>query len=446
VTAGRYLIIGGAVLLIAAALVGLSPLHASASISDDIAAKQRQIEELQRQIEQYEAQASQVGAQKQTLQGEIAKLNAQIGQINAQIAQLNASIDQTGLEIDQTSDSISEAERSIALHQKALAEYMRATNNIDQKSLSEIVLQNDALSQFFDYLHQIQLTQTNLRQTITDIRSLREELDEQRDALEGKRGELERMRALTEVQQRDLASVKGAKNTVLKATQGQEAKYQQLIQQSKRDLERVKEQIYYLQQGGITVQDAVSAAELAAIGAGIRPAFLLALLETESRLGQNVGTGNWRDDMYLCYQRLAKYYPTKKDHYLKRAETEKNAYMQIMNSLGLDPDSMKVSKEPTYGCGGAMGPAQFIPSTWLSYAPEVMRLTGRATANPWNTHDAFTAAAIKLARGGATSKDRAGEVAASKAYISGNSKCMQAICISYSNSIQQKAAAIEQNL
>ena len=93
-----------------------------------------------------------------------------------------------------------------------------------------------------------------------------------------------------------------------------------------------------------------------------------------------------------------------------------------------------------------MGPAQFIPSTWLAYASRVMNLTGRSSANPWNTEDAFTAAAIKLAQGGATSKTKAGEIGAAKAYIGGSTTCSQAICISYANMIQQKAAAIEQNL
>ena len=93
-----------------------------------------------------------------------------------------------------------------------------------------------------------------------------------------------------------------------------------------------------------------------------------------------------------------------------------------------------------------MGPAQFIPSTWLSYTKAVIALTGRPVANPWNTEDAFTAAAIKLARGGASSKTQAGERAAAKAYISGNPNCTQAVCNSYSSTILQKAAEIEKNL
>jgi len=442
------MLIGAGVLLVFFGVFFIAPQTMRAGIMDEILAKQKQIEELQRQINAYQEQSSIVGQQSKTLQNEIAKLNAQIGQINAQIKQLSASIEQTGLEIDVTAQGITEAEHSIALHQNALAEYLRATHNADQMSLSEIILQNDAFSQFFDYVRQMQLTQARLRQTIGDIRDLHEQLDEKRDDLKGKKSQLEQMRALTALQQRDLASAKGSKNTVLKETQGQEAKFQQLIKKTKLDLDKIKDQIFYLQQNGISVEDAVKYAQLAAMSAGIRPAFLLALLEVESRLGQNVGTGNWQDDMVQCYVRISKLATTtaRRDYYLKRAETEKNAFISITSALGLDPNSVKVSREPSYGCGGAMGPAQFIPSTWLAYTSAVMAQTGRSTASPWNTEDAFTASAIKLARGGASSKTRAGEIAAAKAYISGNPNCSQAICNSYSNTIQQKAAAIEQNL
>lgn len=424
----------------------MMPHAVGASIQDEINQKQAQIQELQRQIDAYEAQAETAGAQSRTLQNEIAKLNAQIGQITAQIKQLNASIDQAGLEIRQTSDEISDAERTIALHRGALAQYLRITDQADQQSFAQIVLQNETLSDFFDYIHRLQLTQENISRNIQAVRQIQQSLDDYRNTLEGKKEELERLKGLTEIQQRGLATTKSSKNTILKETKGQEVKFQQLIKQTKQDLERLKAEMTYLQANGITVEDAVKYGQLAAIGAGIRPAFLLALLEIESHLGRNVGTGNWRDDMYLCYQRLANYYTSKKQYYLNRAETEKNAYFKVVTSLGLDPDTQKVSKEPSYGCGGAMGPAQFIPSTWLSYAESVMRLTGRSIASPWNTEDAFTAAAIKLARGGATSKTRAGEVAAAKSYIGGNPNCSQAICNSYANTVLQKATEIERNL
>ncbi len=422
------------------------PVHAATDVQNQIDARNRQIQELERQIQEYQQQADVVGSQSRTLQTEIAKLNAQIGQLNAQVKSLETSIERTDLEIGQTQEQATEAERKITLHQDALAQSLRATAQGDGEPLTFILLKHAALSVFFDYVNSAQRTQDNLRLTIRSIRDLRDELDQYHEELEGQRSDLERMKGLQVIQQQQLAGAKGSKDRVLRETKGQEAKFQELVKKGQQDLTRLRNEITYLLQGGLTVEDAVSFAKLAAIGAGIRPAFLLALLEVESRLGQNVGSGNWRDDMYLCYQRLANFYPARRQHYLNRAETEKAAFFSVVSRLGLNAETVKVSKEPTYGCGGAMGPAQFIPSTWVAYEAEVARLTGHTPPSPWNFQDAFTASAIKLGRGGATSKERVGETRAAKAYISGNPSCTSATCNNYAAAILKKAADIERDL
>ncbi|MEK7603927.1 MAG: lytic murein transglycosylase, partial [Patescibacteria group bacterium] len=96
--------------------------------------------------------------------------------------------------------------------------------------------------------------------------------------------------------------------------------------------------------------------------------------------------------------------------------------------------------------GGAMGPAQFIPSTWVGYIDEVAKLTGHSLPNPWNVEDAFIAAAVKLSKDGASSQNRAGEVAASKRYYCGSATSTKSGCINYANSVQRLADEIEKNL
>ncbi|MBX4190456.1 lytic murein transglycosylase, partial [Candidatus Parcubacteria bacterium] len=162
-------------------------------------------------------------------------------------------------------------------------------------------------------------------------------------------------------------------------------------------------------------------------------------LEVESGLGRNVGKCNRAED------------PTAKSWRNIMNPRDFQPFLNITAALGLNPDTTAVScpqyvNGRRYGWGGAMGPAQFIPSTWVGYATEVARLVGRSVANPWNIEDAFTAAAVKLARGGATGKTRAAEIAASKAYYSGNSKCSTAPCNSYANTVQRVAAQLEQSL
>jgi membrane-bound lytic murein transglycosylase B len=269
------------------------------------------------------------------------------------------------------------------------------------------------------------------------MRGLKEDLQVKQDDLEEKKSDLEHLRKLQEMEKRTLDVNKNEKNQILKITKGEESKFQELVKKTQLDLDRLRTQIVYLQQNGVSVEDAVKYGELAAIAAGIRPAFLLAILEIESGMGKNVGTGNWMDDMYSCYIRLGK---------PKRAEDEKTAFMAIVGKLGLDPNTVKVSREPNYGCGGALGPAQFIPTTWLAYEADVIRLTGHQPPNPWNIEDAFTASAIKLARAGATSKDKKGESGAARAYIGGKTTCSSSACNYYSNAVLRKAAEIEQNL
>ncbi len=416
----------------------LMPLFiVKADTQSEISTKQQQIEEIQRQIEEYQKQISANKAVSSTLQVEISRLNNQISQISLEIRSLELQIGKTGLEISSTENKISEAISNIDKHKNALVQYIKIAYENDQKNLTEVLLSSQALSDFFNELNNIRATQDNLKTTIGSIRSLKADLEVQKTDLEDQKNDMLKLKYLQEVEKGSLDRNKNTKNTLLRQTKGEESKYQELVKKSERDIQMLNEQISYLRQNGVSVEDAIKYGQMAAIATGIRPAFLIAILEIESRLGKNVGTGNWIDDMYSCYQRLGK--PT-------RAEQEKNAFLKIVNSLGLNPDNVKVSAEPNYGCGGALGPAQFLPTTWLGYVDQVARLTGHNPPNPWNIEDAFMASSLKLAAGGANSKTREGEIRAAKAYISGNPSCTKSICYSYSNMVLRKADEIEPNL
>jgi len=409
----------------------------SAAVQDEIANRQKQIEELEKQIQEYQIQIEQTQSTSRTLENEIKGLNAKISQLTLELKSLELFINQADVEISDTEGKIADAGRKISKHRGALAEYLKKIYETDQKNLTEILLQNANLSDFFTDLDHIRANQDNLRAAITNIRQLKADLEQRQEELEDKRTDLERLRKLQALEKRNLDSNKSQKNKLLKDTKGQESKFQDLVKRTQKNIEAIRSQITYLAQNGVTAEEAVKFGQLAAIATNIRPAFLIAILEVESGLGRNVGTGNWLADMYQCYVRLGK--PS-------RAEAEKAAFFQIVAKLGLDPNTVKVSREPNYGCGGALGPAQFLPTTWLGYEDEVSRLTGHNPANPWNIEDAFMASALKLAKSGATSKDKTGETRAAKAYISGKSSCTSSICNYYANAVLRKAAEIEKNL
>ncbi|HWA64438.1 MAG TPA: hypothetical protein VG866_01085 [Candidatus Paceibacterota bacterium] len=412
--------------------------NASASTQDDIAAKNQQIEELQKQIDQYQSQIDVIHSQALTLQGQVNALNAQISQISLEIQSLNISISKTNLQIADTQSQITDAENRITKDRQALAQYLLLIYKNDQENLTSILLKHDTLSDFFNDLNSVETTQDDLKATIDNIKTVHADLEDKEDQLEDQLDDLRQQQNLEQLEKDSLDQAKAQKDKLLKDTKGQESKFQQLVTQSKTDITRLQSEITYLTQNGVSVDDAIKYGNLAAISVGIRPAFLLAELEIESGLGKNVGKCNRPED------------PPSKHWQAIMHPRDHQPFLTITSQLGLDPNNTAVScpqfiNGKQYGWGGAMGPAQFIPSTWIAYVDRVTAIVGHP-ANPWNIEDAFTAAAIKLANGGANAKTAAAEIAASKAYYSGNSKCSTAACNSYANSVQRTAAEIEKSL
>jgi membrane-bound lytic murein transglycosylase B len=183
----------------------------------------------------------------------------------------------------------------------------------------------------------------------------------------------------------------------------------------------------YLLEGvglSMSLEDAYKHAKYAADRTGVRPAFLLAVLKQETSWGTNVGTGSWKKDMH---------------------KRDQPAFIQICDELNLDPDKMPVSRKPSYGWGGAMGPAQFLPATWLSYKDQIASLTGHNPPSPWDIDDAFTAAALKLANGGASQRTSAAEWKAAMIYFAG-SRWNRSVYSFYGDSVMELAGIIQEQL
>jgi membrane-bound lytic murein transglycosylase B len=97
-------------------------------------------------------------------------------------------------------------------------------------------------------------------------------------------------------------------------------------------------------------------------------------------------------------------------------------FLRITSALGRDPGTTPVScRIGNIGYGGAMGPAQFIPSTWERIAPKAAAKLGIASADPWKPRDAFMASAVYLASLGADAKTYTAERNAACRYYSGRS-------------------------
>src|SRR3989338_9387958 len=282
----------GVFVSVALFLFGTKNTGFAATVQEEIAERQKQIEIIEREIASLQQQIVETQGQARTLQNEVDVLNAQIRQIELGIRSLELSIGETSFEIGITEGNIQDIENKVSKHKEALAQFIKLIDYNDGKSLTEVLLFYDDLSDFFNALNDIKTNQENLQMTISEMKSLKTDLESHQLILEEKLAELDRARHVEALERQRLSQSRTSVDRLLRETKGQEATFQKMVQQSQKDLDAIRSQIQFLVQSGLTAEDAVRYAQLAAVGTGIRPAFLLALLEYETGLGRNVGKCN----------------------------------------------------------------------------------------------------------------------------------------------------------
>ncbi len=340
-------------------------------------ALESQLQQLEVQIDQYQGQITSYQSQGKTLNGQIGQLNAKIASLNLQIQATNLTIQQLDQQIGDTQSQIAVTQTDITNKKAAIADLVKSLYQTDQVSLIEIFLKNPRLSDFWNETQDISLLQDNLRVAVQQITDLQSQLQNQEQQFEASKSDASVAAAYAQAQAAAVSTTKSQKTQLLQQTQGQESKYQALLVKTQATAAQIRNRIFQLLGGGqLSFEDAYQYAKLASTATNIDPAFILAILDRESALGQNVGQCSYQSAMSPSQQ------PT---------------FLQITQSLGLNPNEMMVSCANADGAyGGAMGPAQFEPSTWELYAAGITKITGNNPPSPWNDSDAFVATGLYL--------------------------------------------------
>lgn len=364
----------------------------------DKADLERQLHELEGQITQYQNQISQYQKQGKSLSGEIANLNAKIAKLNLQIKSVNLKLSDLTGKISATQLKINDLEVSIINNEQNLANLLKQIYMAESVSTLEVLLQSPTLSEFMTDLSHISSLQDNLHNTIVQIKDLRDDLTDQKQTLIVAKADAETLKKAQESQRTEVSSTKGEKDQLLKVTKGKESEYQTILKQKQAEAAKIRSRLFELLGGGaMTFGQAYQFAKVAEGATGVRAALILAILDRESALGKNVGQCSYHTAMN---------------------PKEKPVFVAITTALGINPETQKVSCPNADGIyGGAMGPAQFLPSTWRGYESGVKRITGRDVASPWVNQDAFIASGLYLRDAGAATSER---MAAAKYYCGGN--------------------------
>lgn len=356
-----------------------------------------------------------------TIDGDVKALNAKIKTAEATIKAKNIAISQLSKDIKVTTTKIDELEVLIDKGKESLAQLIRRTNELDDYSLAEVVLDSKNLSDFFIDLDSFMSVQRGLEDHFSRVREHIAENEEERNRLgEIQDQELDAKYEI-ETKKKTIAKSEQEKKELLSATKKEVKSYEQIVADRQAKANQINAALFRLRGvdgGGIPFKDALAYAQEASRYTGVRAAFILGILRQESNLGVNVGQCLLVDAETGAGKGKNTGTPFAN---VMKADRDVPYFLDLMKRLGRDPYLTPVSCPQSVGYGGAMGPTQFIPSTWKGYEGRIDSAFGVAVADPWNPQHAIMATALFLQDLGASRGGYSAErEAAGRYYAGGN--------------------------
>ncbi|MDD3614318.1 MAG: lytic murein transglycosylase [Candidatus Pacebacteria bacterium] len=407
-------------------LTSLAPVALSQESAAERQALEQELQRIEAEIDSYQNNIINLQAQAKTLNQSIQLLDAQINKLNLQIKATNLQLAKLDSQIDTLRVSVTKTQSSIDATQDMLVYALRQIYEEGQKSPLVVFLGENTLSDAFSAVNDLTSLESEIKRSLDELINLKANLIAQREDLANQRQEVLELKNIQEAQRKELEAKKKEKNNLMQVTKGQESKYQELLKKSQQTAAQIKSRIFTLLGGGeMSFEEAYKLAKFASEQTGVRASFLLAILDRESAFGRNVGKCNWKTAMH----------PTR----------DQPIFLKITQELGINPDSVSVSCANADGAyGGAMGPAQFIPSTWWLYKDKVAKITGNNPPSPWRNVDAFVAMALLLKDLGADKQTYAAEREAAARYYAGSR--WRSYLYSYGQWVADKAQQFEADI
>jgi membrane-bound lytic murein transglycosylase B len=408
------------------------------------AALQANLNELEKEIAAQDVLLKGKQKERVSIERDVAILEAQIKRAKLLIQARDLAIGKLGGDINQKTVVIEDLTKKIDREKESLSQLLRKTDEVDQSSIVEVVLSKKNLSDFFLDLDSFTSIKGALRDSLGAIAEAKGQTEEEKAALEETKRKEADARAELDAGKRVVQKNEVEKNQLLSITKNKEKEYKKVLDERKARAAEIRAALFALRDSGeIPFGRAYEYALMASQKTGVRPAFILAVFSQESSFGKNQGSCFLKDSATgagvgantgKAFSKVM--HPTR----------DVPPFLDIVRALGGDPFTTRVSCPQEIGWGGAMGPAQFIPSTWVGLQSSIASALGVAQTDPWNPRDAFMAAALYLRDLGAGGGGYSAERDAACRYFSGSKCSKSSFVANYGNSVVAKATNIQENM
>jgi len=381
-------------------------------------------------------------------------LDAEITKAQLGIQARAVAIEELGNQIDDKEVVIEVLNDRLAKQRLSLAELVRQTQSVDDFSLVEIMLSNKNFSEFFVDAESFRAVKSSLNDSLEALVAIKRDTEEQKVSLEEKQIDEAEMKELQENEKREIEAKEAQKSQILSVTRGEEAAYVTLLENQQKTASQLRAQLFELSGGGgpIPFPDAVSLAQVASQATGVSAALILAILEQESHYGSNIGQCTYQEVIY--------------GRDTMHPDRDQPVFEAMAPVVGFDAATQPIScpwirSGERIGWGGAMGPSQFIPSTWAAYGGMVQSggtwvysknndairtlLRRDVPSSPFRNQDAFMATALLLRDNGAAGTYNSEWTAAIR-YFAGWAGVNNPINHPYGDNVMTRKSRLEQEI
>ncbi len=428
----------------------LGTLHTSfAQVTPEERAQlEAELKKLEAEIAQKEKQLSSQKGQSKTLSNEIGTLQKQIDKTKLNIKAKNLQITKLSSQITNKAQEINTLENRLGDQKDSLAQLIRKTYELDDANMIHLMLSGKDLSDFYSDVDSLSSIKKALRSTVLTVRDIKEETIVQKGELEEKHDEELDAKVELEKNKKKVEGDEAYQKKLLSLSKNKEKEFEKILAENQAKASQIKARLFNFAGGStaaIPFGTAVVHAELAETKTGVPAALVLAILTQESALGANVG------QCYLTNQQTGAgvgkntgraFSNVMKPMGLPGRKGDVADFIDITSKLGLQWDKTAISCPiaGVAGYGGAMGPAQFIATTWKGVEGRVASYLGKSSANPWNAADAIMASSIYLRDRGA-GPTYSSQLKASCSYYG----TVGATC-SYGQQVMRRVAKIQEDI
>ncbi|MFT5280736.1 MAG: peptidoglycan hydrolase CwlO-like protein [Flavobacteriaceae bacterium] len=405
------------------------------------AALEAQLVQLEAEIKAQEVQLSGQKNQSTSITSEINRLRSDINATKTKINYRNTQIKKLKNEIGGKENTIKKFQTTIAEKKVSLGKLLRRTYQLEEQDFLYVIMGSESVSDFYFDTDSYISIKRSLGDSIDELGVAKISTEEQKVLLEKKREEEADVKAELERAKNKVESVKKEQDGLLAVSKSKEKTYEQVIADRRARASSIRAALFELRgQNGIPFGTALDFAQSAGKKTGVRAALILAILKQESNLGKNVGTCNRPGD--------ARTWKTIMPGPGQSWRDDQAAFVRITTKLGISPDGQALSCPlSSGGWGGAMGPSQFIPSTWEGYEKRVANAVGVSIADPWNPRHAIMATALYMSDLGAGAQTYTAEREAACKYYSGRGCSAPNVKNAfYGNAVATRANAMQEKI